>query len=84
VKAWLPLLAAVLAACGSTDMSPQAECERKADDDPKVAEIYSRSNGVYTQPILSELAVVKRQATLRCLRAKGLAPPGGVEPVRRS
>ena len=31
---------------------------------------------------LADLLWAKRQADLKCLREKGLAPPGGVEPVR--
>jgi hypothetical protein len=78
----LLLVLLVLTSCGSTDNSPQAQCERQVNNDPKVTEIYTRSNGIYTQQKLNELAVLKRQAALQCLRLKGLAPPGGVEPVQ--
>jgi hypothetical protein len=49
-----------------------------------VVEIYSRTNGAYTRSGTenADLVAAKRQATLRCLRQKGLAPPGGVQPVR--
>jgi hypothetical protein len=48
--------------------------------------IYSGTNGAYTQPWIQrdQLLAAKRQAVLRCMRQKGLAPPGGVEPVVRN
>ncbi len=78
----ISVLAVVLTAC-TGGSSPQAECERQADDDPKVVEIYTRTNGAYTYPWVQrdDLLMAKKQATIRCMRAKGLAPPGGVQPV---
>jgi hypothetical protein len=78
-------LAIVLTACSGGDNSPQAQCERQADDDPAVVAIYTRTNGDYTQPWAArdQLLAAKRQAVLRCMRQKGLAPPGGVQPVTR-
>ncbi len=75
------LLGIVLAACAAN--TPQAECEQQAMQDPKVEEIYTRTNGDYTFPYTArdQLLDYKRQAVLRCMRAKGLAPPGGVQPV---
>ena len=51
--------------------------------DPAVQEIYTRTNGYYTFPWWQrdDLLAAKKQATVRCMRAKGLAPPGGVQPV---
>ena len=77
----VPLVLLALTACGSTDNSPQAQCERQANNDPKVVDINISSNGIYTPQVRSRLSVAKREATLQCLRLKGLAPPGGVEPV---
>ena len=77
----VPLVLLVLTACGSADNSPQAQCERQANDDPTVVEINTTSNGIYTPQVRSRLAIAKREAMLKCLRLKGLAPPGGVEPV---
>ena len=80
------MLAVGLAGCASTDNSPQAQCERQAEDDPTVIEIYTRSNGTYTDssfPAYQELKTAKQQATIRCMRGKGLLPPGGVQPVQR-
>ncbi len=78
------MLALVLLSCGGTDNSPQAQCERQANDDPTVMSIYRGEQGDYTQlgPARSNLIWAKRQATLKCLRQKGLVPPGGVEPIR--
>jgi hypothetical protein len=80
---FLPLLACGLAACGGTDNGPLAQCEQQAMQDPAVQEIYTRTNGYYTFPWVQrdDLLAAKKQATVRCMRAKGLAPPGGVQPV---
>jgi hypothetical protein len=77
------LLLLLLAAC-DTGNSPQAQCERQAMDDPAVREIYRTSNGDYTYADRDrpQLLAAKRDATMRCLRAKGLAPPGGVQTVQ--
>jgi hypothetical protein len=68
----------------SADDTPQAQCERQADQDPTVLSIYRGDQGDYTQVGLarSNLLFAKRQATIACLQAKGILPPGGVEPVR--
>jgi hypothetical protein len=84
VRLQIVLLLGLLQACGSSaDNSPQAQCERQADSDPKVVEVYTRSNGAYTfdPKVRNELLMAKREATMRCMRAKGLAPPGGVQMV---
>jgi hypothetical protein len=69
---------------GPPDNSPQAQCERQANEDPTVQAIYRGEQGDYTQigPARSNLLWTKRQATLKCMQQKGLAPPGGVEPIR--
>ena len=80
----VPVLTVVLASCNSGN-SPQAECERQAEQDPAVREIYSRTNGDYSKggyQAYYDLREAKRQAALRCMRAKGLAPPGGVQVVK--
>jgi hypothetical protein len=77
------LLLLLLAACAPGN-SPQAQCERQAIDDPAVQEIYRTSNGDYTYADRDrpELLAAKRDATVRCMRAKGLVPPGGVQTVQ--
>ena len=81
---FIPVLGIALAACGSADNSPKAQCERQADQDPTVRSIYRGDQGDYTQvgPARSNLLWAKRMATLKCMLEKGLAPPGGVEPIR--
>ena len=81
------LLGVLLAGCAKDAPagSPQTECEQQAENDPRVAEIYQRSNGTYTMvgyPAHRELLMVKREAFVRCMRAKGLLPPGGVQAVQ--
>ena len=80
----MPLLTLILGSCNSGD-TPQAECARQAEQDPAVREIYSRTNGDYAKggyQAYYDLREAKRQAALRCMRAKGLAPPGGVQVVK--
>jgi hypothetical protein len=74
-----------LAACGSTGNSPQAQCQHQAEDDPAVVDIYTRTNGAYTYPWTERDQLIrdKKQAFIHCMRAKGLLPPGGVQPVVR-
>jgi hypothetical protein len=81
------LVALPLTGCGAGDGSAQSECARQANQDPKVVEIYTRTNGAYTLGAFEwgfpdELKAAKRAAVLRCMREKGLAPPGGVELVQ--
>jgi hypothetical protein len=83
VKA-IVMLALALAACSGPENRAEAQCRREAARDPAVQTVYSRSDGYYTYaPTVqnSDLEEAKRQATLRCMRAKGLLPPGGVQPV---
>ena len=77
----------LLSACGlggGNASTPQVQCEQEAENDPAVLAIYSRTNGAYTYPfgVHEDLVRAKQAATTRCLRAKGLAPPGGVQAVR--
>jgi hypothetical protein len=80
-----PFAAFLLAACaGGGDNSPEAVCRRQAYDDPAVRatrlqmmQVPSANLGLQGQ-----LQYQLRQATMRCLQDKGLAVPGGVEPVR--
>ena len=65
--------------------TPEAQCEAAAYDDPTVKEIILQRNSgnqdAFVQLLPNQRDAVKR-ATQRCLRQKGLAPPGGVEPVQ--
>jgi len=79
VRFVLLLPVCVLAACGygGSDNSPQAQCERQARDDPALEDVYH-------QPWVDTYKVkfIINQALVKCLRQKGLAPLGGVEPVQ--
>jgi hypothetical protein len=77
-------MALALAACSGPRSSAEAQCRRQATQDPAVQAIYSRGNGYYTfstTPQQAELEEATRQAVIRCMREKGLIPPGGVQPV---
>jgi hypothetical protein len=76
-----PLL---VAACGPTGDSPEAQCERQADQDPTVQSIYRGDQGDYTQIGIARanLRWAKQEATQKCLQQKGLLPKGGVQAVR--
>ena len=79
------MLLLLLTACGVPQGdSPQAKCARQAQKDPAVVELYTGNSGLYMQSSAyqAELSVRERQAEDRCLRALGLAPPGGVESIR--
>ena len=80
---WLvPLL---LMACARNDNSPQAQCERQAYNDPVVKQLYGSVAFMSGEVGVSgdeRLRGAVHQATLKCLRERGLAPPGGVEPVQ--
>ena len=78
----IPILLAGCSAFGGGN-SAQAQCERAARNDSKVVDLELANNYRYAdQPDLApEIAVARRQALLRCLREKGVAAPGGVEPL---
>lgn len=80
----LPLL---LTGCGiftSRSDTAQAECEWQANKDPKVTELeLKRFNLTPSDPDISpDIAVARHEAVQRCLIARGLAAPGGVQPLR--
>lgn len=82
------LLAAclLLASCASHDPPEVQACKAYASDDPEVKRltaINAGSESFQAQQGQQELVDARQQAVLRCLRARGLAPPGGVERPRR-
>jgi hypothetical protein len=77
-------LAALLGGCtvaATVGNSPQAQCQRQSYDDPAVHAAIQASNGDYTVDDTT-VRYLRQQALLRCLRQKGLAPPGGVQPLQ--
>jgi hypothetical protein len=74
----------VLVGCSGAANSPDEQCDQQAERDPTVLSIYRGDQGDYTQtgPARSNLLWAKRMAKLKCMQQKGLAPPGGVEPIR--
>lgn len=78
------LLLALLPVACAMDNSPAAVCRRQAEKDLKIRslEFGSFRNQSFAETYAGELAYLHRQDVLRCLQARGLAPQGGVEPVR--
>jgi hypothetical protein len=86
IRAGLLLLPFVLTGCAlfqTLGSSPEAQCRRAADANPKVQDLQMKQMSAgATQPDLNpDIAVAKREAYLSCMHKRGLAPPGGVEPV---
>ncbi|HUN44110.1 MAG TPA: hypothetical protein VMU81_27780 [Acetobacteraceae bacterium] len=86
---WLLLALAVwVAGCSSwfepAGKSPQAECRREAYNDPKVKQLIVTSMGQPSANPQNQFDYEKalRDATNACLKKKGIAVQGGVEPVR--
>ncbi len=78
------LLPLTLIACGPSGNSPEAECAQQAERDPTVLSIYRGDQGDYTRigPARSNLMWAKKQSIDKCMQAKGIGPPGGVEAIR--
>ncbi|SHK35846.1 hypothetical protein SAMN02745194_04759 [Roseomonas rosea] len=64
----------------------EAACRSEAERAPEVRAIYERmppaQNATARERVMGEVTAAERNAYLRCMRARGLAPRGGVEPVR--
>jgi len=80
------LLLALPAGCASynpQDNSPQAFCERQANNNPAVQKLVSQqlTEGGGSPLTAAQIRLAKRRAMQNCLLAKGIAVPGGVEPV---
>lgn len=82
------VLLPVLGACSALDPDSymtNAECRQKAYDDPAVQQRIARDAASHYSPLGEEtLADLKQRAYVDCLRRRGLAPKGGVEPVKRN
>ncbi|HEY0421089.1 MAG TPA: phosphoribosylamine--glycine ligase [Acetobacteraceae bacterium] len=79
-----------LAACSSGRREfpmSDAQCRAEAYDKPEVKEAISRYVGLtWNAPDAGKAQAdeLAREAYLNCMRARGLAPPGGVEKPRRA
>ncbi len=82
IRLSLALVLAV-AGCGGpqTALTDQQACERQANEDPAVKELIIKGLGnPYVQATRQgELRAAKGDATIACLRARGVVRPGGVE-----
>lgn len=83
-------LALLLSGCSasppSAPPSPEAEaCARQANEDPVVREMLAKAAGNLDWQWQNEsrIRIARQDATTRCLRARGLAPMGGVERLRQ-
>lgn len=85
------LMSGLLAACGgsagvaSAPASPQEQaCVAQADQDPALKEARAIAAGRldWEYQHEPEMRQLRRDAITRCLRARGLAPRGGVERPR--
>jgi len=78
-------LCLLLASCsGPAADTPEGACARQANDDPAVKELLMKAAGTqqFEWDNAQRIKFAQRDAALRCLRARGLAPKGGVERPR--
>jgi hypothetical protein len=84
---WMALgVLLVVAGCGGDPSTPQGQCDRETNNDAEVKaayNLYLATTGAAQADNFSKLNEARRQAHLRCMRANGLAPRGGVEAVKR-
>ncbi len=65
--------------------TPQGQCQAQANENPDVRQLAAETSGgspTQQATALRELPLARRRAYIACLQARGLAPKGGVEPVR--
>ena len=86
------ILALVVLTAGACSSSPSSApssqeeaCARQANDDPVVRDMLAKSAGSdeWQWHHAGDLRAARQDATVRCLRARGLAPKGGVERHRQ-
>lgn len=80
----LALLLPFVTGCVNEDAyMTNAECRQQVYDNPEVGHRIARDASSHYSPLGEEsLAAMKRRVYVDCLRARGLAPKGGVEPVK--
>ena len=78
------LLPVLLIGCATASPgdSPEAVCRRQAYDDPAVKNLMIVNTTAAGPQTTFDLNLALREATQNCLRQKGVAVRGGVEPVR--
>ena len=81
----LALLLPLLGACSSPDSyMKNAECRQQVYANPEISARIARNASSHYSPLGEEsLDDLKQRVYVDCLRSKGLAPKGGVEPVKR-
>ena len=74
----------LLAGCGAPEPPADRACDAAVDNDPTVKQLIIKGlgNPNFMDSSQDELKAAKQQARLTCLRRRGLAPPGGVEPPK--
>lgn len=79
-------LGLLLAACGgpSGPLTDEQACARQANDDPAVRDLLMKGAGSETFALENQrrLSAARQDATVACLRARGVIRPGGVERQR--
>ena len=72
---------ALLAGCSAARSPAEQACEREANDSAAVQQLIltGLGNPYFQNNSQDELGAAKQQAFLACMRARGLAPKGGVE-----
>lgn len=84
---FLPILCLLLLAACAQDPGPQGECEREAYNDPAVKRMIAEGTsggGELQADLLNQRKYAIRDATNRCLAAKGVIRPGGVERLKQN
>ena len=76
-------LAGLLAGCGGSGrpLTNEEYCQQQAVNDPQVKELIIKgvSNSNFQFAGKEQLQAAEQDATLACLRRRGVVPPGGVE-----
>ena len=75
-------LVVAVAGCGTPGpQTPEQACASQANDDPQVKFLIMKGTGntTFQEESQDALKRARQEATLTCLRGRGLVRPGGVE-----